>query len=49
MRRATGSTRSTMASAASLCGIVRLQPEKPSAGSARNAARKPSVLIASGR
>jgi hypothetical protein len=37
-----------MSSAVTLCGMVRLQPEKPSAGRARNAARKPSTLIASG-
>ena len=32
-----------------LVRMVRLQPEKPSAGSARKAARRPSALIASGR
>ena len=37
MRRASGSTRSTTASAACLCGIVRLHPRNPSAGSARSA------------
>ena len=37
MRRASGSTRSTIDSAACLCGIVRLQPRKPSTGSARSA------------
>ena len=48
IRPAAGSTRSTIASARSLCGIVRLQPEKQSAGSARSAASRPSGLIASG-
>ena len=38
MRRASGSILSTMSSAACLCGMVRLQPEKPSAGRARKAA-----------
>ena len=40
MRRATGSTASTMASARSLCGMVMLQPEKPSGASARSAASR---------
>jgi hypothetical protein len=42
------STSSTILNASCLCGIVRLQPENSSAGSARSAARNPSGGIASG-
>ena len=45
--RATSSVSSTIESAFSLCGMVRLQPAKLSAGSARNAALEAVRPIAS--
>jgi hypothetical protein len=48
MDLASASTSSTIFIACCLCGIVRLQPEKPSGCSARKAVASPSGLIASG-